>query len=69
MGVIPILPAKHFDFMLLDWSLEKMTLSQWSDLLEIMEDRHGQRSVAVVNRSNDEDDVGRHIQRSDGYTG
>ncbi|MCP4261218.1 MAG: ATP-binding protein [Ketobacter sp.] len=30
-----------------DWGLEKMSLSQRNDLLEIMEDRHGQRSTLI----------------------
>jgi DNA replication protein DnaC len=30
-----------------DWGLEKMTLSQRNDLLEIMEDRHGLKSTSV----------------------
>lgn len=33
-----------------DWGLEKMTLSQRSDLLEIMEDRHGLRSTLITSQ-------------------
>jgi len=33
-----------------DWGLEKMTLSQRNDLLEIMEDRHGQRSTLITSQ-------------------
>ena len=31
-----------------DWGLEKMTLSQRNDLLEIMEDRHGLKSTLIT---------------------
>tara|TARA_R110001583_G_C5610649_1_gene405302 strand:- start:78 stop:839 length:762 start_codon:yes stop_codon:yes gene_type:complete len=33
-----------------DWGLEKMTLSQRNDLLEIMEDRHGARSTLITSQ-------------------
>ena len=33
-----------------DWGLEKMTLSQRNDLLEIMEDRHGLRSTLITSQ-------------------
>jgi len=33
-----------------DWGLEKMTLSQRNDLLEIMEDRHGQKSTLITSQ-------------------
>lgn len=33
-----------------DWGLEKLTLSQRNDLLEIMEDRHGSRSTMVTSQ-------------------
>ena len=33
-----------------DWGLEKMTLAQRNDLLEIMEDRHGQRSTLITSQ-------------------
>ena len=33
-----------------DWGLEKMTLSQRNDLLEIMEDRHGLKSTIVTSQ-------------------
>ena len=33
-----------------DWGLEKMTLSQRNDILEIMEDRHGLRSTLITSQ-------------------
>jgi len=33
-----------------DWGLEKLTLSQCNDLLEIMEDRHGSKSTIVTSQ-------------------
>ena len=33
-----------------DWGLEKLTLSQRNDLLEIMEDRHGLRSTLITSQ-------------------
>jgi DNA replication protein DnaC len=33
-----------------DWGLEKMTLSQRNDVLEIMEDRHGSRSTLITSQ-------------------
>ena len=33
-----------------DWGLEKMTLGQRNDLLEIMEDRHGHRSTLITSQ-------------------
>ncbi len=33
-----------------DWGLEKMTLSQRNDLLEIMEDRHGLKSTLMTSQ-------------------
>ena len=33
-----------------DWGLEKMSLSQRNDLLEIMEDRHGLRSTLITSQ-------------------
>ena len=33
-----------------DWGLEKMTLSQRNDMLEIMEDRHGLRSTLITSQ-------------------
>lgn len=33
-----------------DWGLEKMTLGQRNDLLEIMEDRHGLRSTLITSQ-------------------
>lgn len=33
-----------------DWGLEKLTLSQRNDLLEIMEDRHGIRSTLITSQ-------------------
>lgn len=33
-----------------DWGLEKMTLGQRNDLLEIMEDRHGLRSTMITSQ-------------------
>lgn len=33
-----------------DWGLEKMTLSQRNDLLEIMEDRHGSKSTLITSQ-------------------
>jgi DNA replication protein DnaC len=33
-----------------DWGLEKMTLSQHNDLLEIMEDRHGLKSTLITSQ-------------------
>ena len=33
-----------------DWGLEKMTLSQRNDLLEIMEDRHGLKSTLITSQ-------------------
>ncbi len=33
-----------------DWGLEKMTLSQRNDLLEIMKDRHDQRSTLITSQ-------------------
>ena len=33
-----------------DWGLEKLTLSQRNDLLEIMEDRHGSRSTLITSQ-------------------
>ncbi len=39
------------DLLLLDdWGLEKMTLSQRNDLLEIMEDRHGLKSTLITSQ-------------------
>ncbi len=36
--------------MLDDWGLEKITQGQRNDLLEIMEDRHGQRSTLITSQ-------------------
>ena len=36
--------------MLDDWGLEKMTLAQRKDLLEIMEDRHGLRATLITSQ-------------------
>tara|TARA_B100000745_G_scaffold254826_1_gene177417 strand:+ start:1341 stop:2102 length:762 start_codon:yes stop_codon:yes gene_type:complete len=33
-----------------DWGLEQLTLSQRNDLLEIMEDRHGQKSTLITSQ-------------------
>ena len=33
-----------------DWGLEKMTLGQRNDVLEIMEDRHGLRSTLITSQ-------------------
>jgi len=33
-----------------DWGLEKLTLSQRNDLLEIMEDRHGSKSTLITSQ-------------------
>jgi DNA replication protein DnaC len=33
-----------------DWGLEKLTLTQRNDLLEIMEDRHGSRSTLITSQ-------------------
>jgi DNA replication protein DnaC len=33
-----------------DWRLEKMSLSQRNDLLEIMADRHGLRSTLITSQ-------------------
>ena len=33
-----------------DWGLEKMTLNQRNDLLEIMEDRHGLKSTLITSQ-------------------
>jgi len=33
-----------------DWGLEKITQGQRNDLLEIMEDRHGQRSTLITSQ-------------------
>ncbi|MFT6387168.1 MAG: DNA replication protein DnaC [Cellvibrionaceae bacterium] len=33
-----------------DWSLEKLTQSQRNDLLDIMEDRHGNKSTIVTSQ-------------------
>jgi len=39
------------DLLLLDdWGLEKMTLGQRNDLLEIMEDRHGLKSTLITSQ-------------------
>ncbi|MEY8204684.1 MAG: IS21-like element helper ATPase IstB [Bermanella sp.] len=39
------------DLLVLDyWGLEKMTLGQRNDLLEIMEDRHGSRSTLITSQ-------------------
>jgi len=37
-----------FGLILDDWGLEKMTLCQRNDLLEIMEDRHGLKSTLIT---------------------
>jgi DNA replication protein DnaC len=42
--------AKTDLLMLDDWGLEKMTLSQRNDLLEIMEDRHGLKSTLITSQ-------------------
>jgi len=42
--------AKTDVLVLDDWGLEKMTLSQRNDLLEIMEDRHGLRSTLITSQ-------------------
>ena len=42
--------AKTDVLLLDDWGLEKMTLSQRNDLLEIMEDRHGLKSTVVTSQ-------------------
>ena len=42
--------AKTDVLLLDDWGLEKMTLSQRNDLLEIMEDRHGLKSTIVTSQ-------------------
>ncbi|KKL51604.1 hypothetical protein LCGC14_2293810, partial [marine sediment metagenome] len=33
-----------------DWGLEKLTLTQRNDMLEIMEDRHGSRSTLITSQ-------------------
>ena len=33
-----------------DWGLEKMSLNQRNDVLEIMEDRHGLRSTLITSQ-------------------
>jgi len=42
--------AKTDVLVLDDWGLEKMTLSQRNDVLEIMEDRHGLKSTIVTSQ-------------------
>jgi DNA replication protein DnaC len=42
--------AKTDVLILDDWGLEKMTLSQRNDLLEIMEDRHGLKSTLITSQ-------------------
>lgn len=42
--------AKTDVLVLDDWGLEKMTLAQRNDLLEIMEDRHGLRSTLITSQ-------------------
>ena len=42
--------AKTDVLVLDDWGLEKMTLGQRNDLLEIMEDRHGLRSTLITSQ-------------------
>lgn len=42
--------AKMDVLLLDDWGLEKMTLGQRNDLLEIMEDRHGLRSTLITSQ-------------------
>ena len=42
--------AKTDVLVLDDWGLEKMTLSQRNDLLEIMEDRHGLKSTLITSQ-------------------
>ena len=42
--------AKTDVLVLDDWGLEKMTLSQRNDLLEIMEDRHGFKSTLITSQ-------------------
>jgi DNA replication protein DnaC len=42
--------AKTDVLLLDDWGLEKMTLGQRNDLLEIMEDRHGLRSTLITSQ-------------------
>ena len=42
--------AKTDVLVLDDWGLEKMTLSQRNDVLEIMEDRHGLRSTLITSQ-------------------
>jgi len=42
--------AKTDVLVLDDWGLEKMTLAQRNDMLEIMEDRHGLRSTLITSQ-------------------
>jgi DNA replication protein DnaC len=42
--------AKTDVLVLDDWGLEKLTLSQRNDLLEIMEDRHGNKSTLITSQ-------------------
>ena len=42
--------AKTDVLVLDDWGLEKMTLSQRNDVLEIMEDRHGHKSTLITSQ-------------------
>lgn len=42
--------AKTDVLLLDDWGLEKLTLGQRNDLLEIMEDRHGQKCTLITSQ-------------------
>ena len=42
--------AKTDVLVLDDWGLEKLTLAQRNDLLEVMEDRHGAKSVIITSQ-------------------
>jgi DNA replication protein DnaC len=47
----PIAQLAKVDLLVLDdWGLEKLSLSQRNDLLEIMEDRHGHRSILITSQ-------------------
>jgi DNA replication protein DnaC len=46
-----ILQLAKTDLLILDdWGLEKMSLGQRNDLLEIMEDRHGLKSTLITSQ-------------------
>ncbi len=48
--ILHISPLMLSSTLLDDWGLEKMTLSQRNDLLEIMEDRHGLKSTLITSQ-------------------